>query len=1376
MRCVFALLACLMWPTVLVAQAADDDDRGYIAGLLESALGGEDRTVRIFGFAGALSSTATIERITIADGEGIWLTLEQVALNWNRGALLRGEIDVNELTAARIDLPRLPVAAPGIDVPDAEAKPFALPDLPASVKIAKLAVDVVALGAPVLGETTELSVTGAATLAGGAGDATLVAQRIDGSRASFNVAARYANDTRALNIDLDVSEDAGGLMSGLMDLPGRPSLDLKVVGDGLLSDFAATLDLRTDNTPRLTGALSLQSEVDGPMGFDVDLSGDVTTLFLPQHAAFFGPDVALSAQGDQDASGALNLNTFVLDTRALRLNGQAALNSDGWPTLLKITGQISDPSGTPVLLPAGGGETHVDMANLTVSYDASDSDALNASITVSGLDRADVQANALVLAVNGTLSGDVNTVGAVDARVDLDASGLGFADPALARAVGAVVRGGLTVGYGDDSPLRLGNMSLQGASWDLGGNAVIQSLSEDFSTTFDVTLDTPDLSAFADLAGLQLEGGGTLAASGNAALGGFFDVEVVGTTQDLALGIAQADALLTGTTTVDVAARRDETGTFLDKFTLNNAALAGDVSARLQTGASQVSYDLRLDDAARIVPSLPGPLSVTGTARQRSDIWDVVAALAGPLDAAANVNASIAPARIGIDLSASVPDLNPLVPQITGGAQITANAVQVDGRWDFNSDIQGPYASAVTARGQFTGGLLNADYTAALPSLEPLVPGIPGALSLNGDVQQRVDGWQFATALSGPYASRVTANGELVSGALSADYTAALPDVGAVAPGLTGPASLNGNVRQVADGWQFNTNLSGPYASQGTVSGTYIASRLASAFKLGVPNLAPLAPGVSGPLALDGTLAQTDNGWSVSTDIEGPYRSTGTVSGTFGAVGTTARYALQMPNIGALVPRMSGPAAVNGTATQVARGFDVDALLDGPAGTTARVQGLVGTDGRLELDANGQAQLGLINPFIAPRSLAGVANFDLTVDGPPALGSLSGRVTTEGTRLAAPKLPLSFADLSGAVDLRSGQAVLDLTGQVTEGGTVRIAGPITLNGGFPAQLEVALANVVVTDRVLYTSTINGGVSVNGALTGGAQIAGAINAGETTVQVPSSSVSTLGSIPEINHIGATRPQMRTRQRAGLIKDTSQSSSASSVAFPLDITVNAPSRIFVRGRGLDAELGGNLRITGSTADTISTGQIDLIRGRLNVLNKRFDLTEGRVELQGRFELFLRFVAETSTTTGSARIVVQGSASDPTVTFEATPEAPQDQVLAQIFFGRDITQLSAFQALQLASAVATLAGRGGEGLVSRLRGGIGLDDLDVTTDADGNAAVRAGKYISENIYTDVTVGGATGPEVSLNIDLTPSITARGKVGADGNTGIGIFIEKDY
>jgi translocation and assembly module TamB len=117
----------------------------------------------------------------------------------------------------------------------------------------------------------------------------------------------------------------------------------------------------------------------------------------------------------------------------------------------------------------------------------------------------------------------------------------------------------------------------------------------------------------------------------------------------------------------------------------------------------------------------------------------------------------------------------------------------------------------------------------------------------------------------------------------------------------------------------------------------------------------------------------------------------------------------------------------------------------------------------------------------------------------------------------------------------------------------------------------------------------------------------------------------------------------------------------------------------------------------------------------------------------------------------------------------------VLARLLFGRGIDEITPLQAAQLASAVATLAGRG-TGFTERLRQNIGLDDLDLTTTDDGGTALRAGKYLSENIYTDLTVDSEGETELNLNFDITPSFTVRGGVQNDGDTSLGIFFERDY
>ena len=167
---------------------------------------------------------------------------------------------------------------------------------------------------------------------------------------------------------------------------------------------------------------------------------------------------------------------------------------------------------------------------------------------------------------------------------------------------------------------------------------------------------------------------------------------------------------------------------------------------------------------------------------------------------------------------------------------------------------------------------------------------------------------------------------------------------------------------------------------------------------------------------------------------------------------------------------------------------------------------------------------------------------------------------------------------------------------------------------------------------------------------------------------------------------------------------------------------------------------------------------------------------MQLQGALTPYVRFAATTQSDTITATILIEGPASEPEIRFLSSPELPEEEVIAHLLFGRSLTSLSPFQAAQLASAVATLAGKGGEGLVSKLRNSFGLDDLDVTTDEDGTAAVRAGKYLSENIYTDVTVGSEGKTELNLNLDVRPGVTLRGTLESDGGTGIGLFYERDY
>ena len=195
-----------------------------------------------------------------------------------------------------------------------------------------------------------------------------------------------------------------------------------------------------------------------------------------------------------------------------------------------------------------------------------------------------------------------------------------------------------------------------------------------------------------------------------------------------------------------------------------------------------------------------------------------------------------------------------------------------------------------------------------------------------------------------------------------------------------------------------------------------------------------------------------------------------------------------------------------------------------------------------------------------------------------------------------------------------------------------------------------------------------------------------------------------------------------------------------------------------------------------DIQPVGGFNLIRGRLSILGQRITFDEGTVTLVGDLDPFINFVARSSGNDITVFVTVSGRVSDPDITFSSEPQLPEDEVLARLIFNRGINELSPFQIAQLAAAAAELAGGGNTSLLGSLRSATGLDDIDIVTDAQGNPALRAGRYIQDNIYLGVEAGARGSTRATINLDITDNLKARGSVGAGGDSGVGIFYEKDY
>ena len=229
--------------------------------------------------------------------------------------------------------------------------------------------------------------------------------------------------------------------------------------------------------------------------------------------------------------------------------------------------------------------------------------------------------------------------------------------------------------------------------------------------------------------------------------------------------------------------------------------------------------------------------------------------------------------------------------------------------------------------------------------------------------------------------------------------------------------------------------------------------------------------------------------------------------------------------------------------------------------------------------------------------------------------------------------------------------------------------------------------------------------------------------------------------------------------------------------LDININAPNQIFIRGRGLDAEVGGSVRITGPIGDIQPVGAFTLSRGRLAILGQRVTFESGTVTLVGDLDPVLNLVARVQGEDITVLVTVSGRASDIDVSFSSSPMLPQDEVLSRLIFDRSLSELSPLQLAKLAAAAAELVGGGGgNGLVDSLRGAAGLDDLDIVTDSQGNVAVQAGTYLQDNVYLGVQAGAGGQSKVTINLDVTDDLKVTGSAGQDGDSSLGVYYEQDY
>ncbi|RYG22425.1 MAG: translocation/assembly module TamB, partial [Burkholderiales bacterium] len=300
-------------------------------------------------------------------------------------------------------------------------------------------------------------------------------------------------------------------------------------------------------------------------------------------------------------------------------------------------------------------------------------------------------------------------------------------------------------------------------------------------------------------------------------------------------------------------------------------------------------------------------------------------------------------------------------------------------------------------------------------------------------------------------------------------------------------------------------------------------------------------------------------------------------------------------------------------------------------------------------------------------------------------------------------------------------------------GTVSASGYVSLaaEAGYPMDVAVKLdrARLARSDALSASATGDLRLTKNGPQP--ALLAGSLRLPETRYQIVRQGAA---EVPQLT--GVTFKPRRMPQRVTGDERAEMMPSAFGL-LRLDIALRAPEKLYVSGMGLESEWSADLNVGGTTAQMNLTGTVELVRGTLGFAGRSFELSEGAVNFTGgtEFNPSIRIVATEDVEDVTVNVNIGGRAMNPEITFSSVPGLPQDEIVSRILFGSSIANLSAIQAVQLATSLNSLSGSGG-GLnpLGKLRSATGIDRLRIlgADEATGRGtALAAGQYITDDIY---------------------------------------------
>ncbi|MGB6120002.1 MAG: translocation/assembly module TamB domain-containing protein [Mesorhizobium sp.] len=1354
--------------------------RANLASIISSVASSEDAGVTISGIGGIWGGPLTVEHVVLSDRNGPWLALRDISTDVSLVSAAFGTIKAEELTVGRIELARTPVSEPSSE----PSKSF---ELPVDIDIARINLPDVTIGPELVASGAQIAANGRALVTGSpfAVDTEIDARRLD-ALGELALTAVYAPAQDRLELTVEGQEPAGGVVANMLRLPGAPPVSIAVEGKGPASNWQAQGAIAVDEQVAVTLSGTHQFVAEGSR---ISLTGK------GQFAQFLPETVRKLAHGETDISvagiigsdGLIKVDDATLTSSALTASARGTID----PKAQSDFALEARAAGEPVEFAFGEGEDRVALsfssAEATVRGNG-ERPALSAAVTLASLNHPQVSARNIGLDVSSPGFDVRDMTGALDiaASVASITSNNATLAPLLAGQTSLTAKADVETGAVRISDAKLGNDALSAtaagtlsrtdgaASFDIAANVARSALPQGAHGVLGETVAfkgavTRAADGAISVTGLDLASGPLAVAGSTSIKDGVLDTDLTGRLADLSnlakdvsgaidFSVVADGPLLTPDIKLEVTGDRIETGgraitglklaasgradpadlaadlTLTGKVgdeTLNGVARLATANGRRQVsrlnlslGQNKISGDLDLDDAF---------LPVGQVAFDLPQIAPLAALALQQVSGSARGTVSFANGASGpsVRVDASIPEFS--------REDVTGRDVRIE------ADVQN-YVASPSISGRITATGISASGAK--------ISGLDVTLSRDGD-WTAFDGDMTVNDIPAKAVGRAL----YADGAATVELSSGSATVQGVAAAIAGKSVIR-NANGVTTIDTLALNLGGGTAR---VSGT-----------------------VGSQLAITADLAQVPA--SLANNFAAGLGAAGTVNGTVRVTGATSAPNVEYDvtvtggQVSQTVAAGFGQMNVQSRGTFAGGTLNFNATVGEGSGLALSGGGSVQTTGAKALNVNmsGQVPFGFLTRRLAQQGLAltGTASAQISVTGTTAAPVIGGRVQSSGARFIDAGSGIAVNDLATVIDLGGGVArITSLTGKLSSGGDLNASGTIGIDAdaGFPADLSIKLGGGRYTDGRVVTANFGGDLTVKGPLATAPAIAGTVTLDRTVITLPEKMSPSLARL-NVQHRNASNAVAR---QAEALKPATAASGAGGGGLTLDLTVSAPQEIFVRGRGLNAELGGQIRLTGPASAPMATGLFEMRRGRLGILGRRLDFDEGSIGFSGSLVPELNFAATSTISSGTISVTVTGEANNPKFGFSSVPALPEDEVFAQLVFGRAMGNLSAVQIAQLAQAAAVLAGVGGTtGLLDNLQSQLGVDDIDVKTDeATGDTAVSVGKYLNDRTYITIEKGSRPGSgKAAIDLQVGKGVKLRGEASDDGSTKGGIFYEKEY